>query len=45
MSLPTIIDIEASGLGKGSYPIEVGFISGKGETGCTLIKPLAHWTK
>jgi hypothetical protein len=43
MNLPTIIDIEASGLGRGSYPIEVGFITGSGQTGCTLIKPEPHW--
>ena len=44
MNLPTIIDIEASGLGRGTYPIEIGFISGKAESGCTLIKPEPHWT-
>ena len=44
MSLPTIIDIEASGLGRGSYPIEVGFITSEGKTGCTLIRPESDWT-
>lgn len=44
MSLPTIIDIEASGLGRGTYPIEVGFITSEGQTGCTLVKPEVHWT-
>lgn len=43
MSLPTIIDIEASGLGRGTYPIELGFITSNGETGCTLVKPEEHW--
>ncbi len=43
MSLPTIIDIEASGFGRGSYPIEVGFITADGKTGCSLIKPEAQW--
>jgi hypothetical protein len=44
MDLPTIIDIEASGLGRGTYPIEIGFINGAGEVGCNLIKPEPHWT-
>lgn len=43
---PIILDIEASGFGRGSYPIEVGFALENGETKCTLIKPepgWAHW--
>ncbi len=44
MFIPTIIDIEASGFGKGTYPIEVGFITPNKELGCTLIKPEKHWT-
>ena len=40
---PIIIDVEASGLGRGSYPIEVGIANGSGETHCMLIKPLAEW--
>lgn len=44
MELPAIIDIEASGFGKGSYPIEVGFVLGDGSTYCTLILPEADWT-
>lgn len=44
MQLPYVIDLEASGLGRGSYPIEVGFISPKGKGFCTLIKPIPAWT-
>jgi hypothetical protein len=41
---PVIIDVESSGLGPDSYPIEVGvrFSSGKGY--CTLIQPAPSWT-
>ena len=41
--LPAIIDLEASGFGKGSYPIEVGFVLSDGSTFCTLIVPAPHW--
>lgn len=44
MFTPTILDIEASGFGKGSYPIEVGFITSDKQLQCTLIKPEAGWT-
>jgi hypothetical protein len=40
---PIIIDVEASGLGHGSYPIEVGFALADGETHCRLIKPEEDW--
>ena len=40
---PTIIDIEASGFGRGSYPIEVGFVLPDGASYCTLIRPATHW--
>jgi hypothetical protein len=42
-SLPAIIDLEASGFGKGSYPIEVGFVLPEGAMYCTLIQPAPHW--
>jgi hypothetical protein len=42
--MPTMLDIEASGLGKHSYPIEVGFVLPNGHAYCTLIKPQDHWT-
>lgn len=40
---PTIIDIEASGFGSYSYPIEVGVVNYKGERYCALIKPEPEW--
>lgn len=46
MSLPALLDIEASGFGTGSYPIEVGFVDGEGGLFCTLVNPepdWAHW--
>ena len=44
ISLPTVLDVEASGFGRNSYPIEVGFVLPDGHTFCTLIRPQAHWT-
>lgn len=41
---PCIIDIEASGFGSQSYPIEVGVIDESGERFCKLIKPFDDWT-
>lgn len=41
---PNIIDIEASGFGSDSYPIEVGVITSDGRRFCRLIKPLESWT-
>ena len=41
---PTIIDLEASGFGAASYPIEVGVKRGDGERFCRLIKPAPGWT-
>lgn len=41
---PIIIDVEASGFGRGSYPIEIGFVLPDGNTHCTLIKPDPSWT-
>lgn len=41
--LPTILDIEASGFGPGSYPIEVGFITGDGQAWCSLVRPENDW--
>ncbi|MFZ2987858.1 hypothetical protein, partial [Ideonella sp.] len=43
-ALPCVIDVEASGFGRGSYPIEVGFVMPDGEAVCTLVQPAAHWT-
>jgi hypothetical protein len=41
--LPPIIDLEASGFGRNSYPIEVGFVLEDGRSGCTLIRPEPGW--
>lgn len=40
---PAILDIEASGFGLGSYPIEVGFVQPCGQAWCSLVKPLDDW--
>ena len=42
--LPAVIDLEASGFGRDSYPIEVGFVLEDGRSGCTLIRPEPDWT-
>ncbi|HWH83393.1 MAG TPA: hypothetical protein VNU71_14275 [Burkholderiaceae bacterium] len=41
---PAVLDIEASGFGRDSYPIEVGFVLPDGKTYCTLIRPAPGWT-
>lgn len=41
---PTMLDVEASGFGRKSYPIEVGFVLPDGRTYCTLIRPEPDWT-
>jgi hypothetical protein len=41
---PTVLDVEASGFGRNSYPIEVGYVLPNGHTYCTLIKPEPEWT-
>lgn len=41
---PIILDIEASGFGSGSYPIEIGLALADGRLLSRLIKPLDHWT-
>ncbi|MFZ6760046.1 hypothetical protein ACO0K9_22835 [Undibacterium sp. Ji50W] len=43
ISVPIVIDFEASGFGKGSYPIEVGFSRRQGEGWCSLIRPESDW--
>ena len=40
---PDVIDLEASGFGAGSYPIEAGFVTASGERYCALIRPAEHW--
>nr|WP_295774052.1 hypothetical protein [Rhodoferax sp.] len=41
---PTVLDVEASGFGRNSYPIEIGFVLPNGHAYCTLIRPEATWT-
>lgn len=41
---PVILDVEASGFGRGSYPIEVGVALADGRTVCFLVRPEADWT-
>lgn len=40
---PAILDIEASGFGLGSYPIEVGFVLPDGQAWCSLVQPEPDW--
>lgn len=42
--MPAILDMEASGFGRDSYPIEVGYVLPDGRARCTLIRPPAHWS-
>lgn len=42
--MPPIIDVEASGFGAASYPIEVGVALPDGRSYCSLIRPLPQWT-
>jgi hypothetical protein len=44
VELPAVLDIEASGFGRDSYPIEVGFVLPDGQSFCTLIRPAPTWT-
>ncbi|MDP2177247.1 exonuclease domain-containing protein [Methylicorpusculum sp.] len=43
MFKPSVIDIEASGFGKMSYPIEIGIVLACGKKYCSLIKPAPEW--
>ncbi len=40
---PCVIDIEASGFGRHSYPIEVGYVRGDGQAWCSLVLPAVDW--
>lgn len=42
--LPCVIDVEASGFGAGSYPVEIGFVLPDGSAWCTLVQPDETWT-
>jgi hypothetical protein len=41
---PLIVDVEASGFGGTSYPIEVGVALDDGHKYCTLVHPQPDWT-
>ena len=41
---PAVLDLEASGFGRHSYPIEVGYALPDGRVFCTLIRPEPDWT-
>lgn len=41
---PCVLDIEASGFGRHSYPIEIGWVLPDGRARCTLVRPAAGWT-
>ncbi len=41
---PFIIDVEASGFGSSSYPIEIGLALEKEKRYCSLILPAPDWT-
>jgi hypothetical protein len=43
MAPPIIIDFEASGFGRTSYPIEVGLVDEEGRSWCSLIQPEEGW--
>ena len=44
LSSGNVIDIEASGLHAGSYPVEVGIVLSNGRTYEALIQPFSSWT-
>lgn len=43
-ALPVVLDVEASGFGRHSYPIEIGFVQADGQSFCTLVRPEPSWT-
>lgn len=43
LNTPNIIDIEASGFGDESYPIEIGLVLSNGVKFCTLVLPSKGW--
>ena len=42
--MPFIIDVEASGFGSASYPIEIGVALNEGQRFCALVLPAPDWT-
>jgi len=43
-ALPTVLDVEASGFGAGSYPIEIGVVLPDDKAFCSLVRPAPGWT-
>ena len=43
MNPPIILDIEASGFGVGSYPIEIGYVEASGAVWSAQVQPHAEW--
>ncbi len=43
MNVPSVLDIEASGFGRGSYPVEVGYVLEDGDSQCMLVRPAPGW--
>jgi hypothetical protein len=39
-----VLDIEASGFGRNSYPIELGYVLPDGRARCWLLQPAPHWS-
>ena len=44
MTAPCVLDIEASGFGRESYPIEIGYVLPDGQAACMLVRPVPGWT-
>lgn len=42
---PHVLDIEASGFGAGSYPIEIGLVTPDNRAWCSLVRPEPHWQR
>lgn len=43
-AVPCVLDIEASGFGRASYPIELGWVLPDGRARCMLVRPTPAWT-
>ncbi len=43
-TMPCVMDIEASGFGRSSYPIEIGYALPDGRSRCMLVMPAPQWT-
>ena len=42
--MPIVLDVEASGFGRDSYPVEIGYVLSDGSCFCSLVRPEPHWT-